>query len=313
MTQQKYESRGLPGVLRNALATACCVVAASCLAAEPVAPAEKPPADAGGRFIDTHVHFHDCSPGDLDKAAEWMKENHVLRCISHPLKQSRAKNEAERKQMLANYAQYKGRIARFCIVYTDEVTNEVEAVELLTREKQNGAVGFGEHYGVGGGASAGAMIDDPKCMLLFAACAKVGLPAMFHMDKNYNKDEKGLPHLEHVLKTYSNLTFIAHSDWWRNIGDGTCDRLLKTYPNLYADISCTVGRSPIGKDKAMAREFFIRNADKLMFGTDSGWWNLKKGAKAAAEFALIDELKLPPEVEEKICRRNAEKLYWAGK
>lgn len=264
---------------------------------------------ASARFIDAHVHFHDCAKGDLDKVADWMKSNGVQRCINHPLKQSRAKDETQRKQMLENYAPYKGRIARFCVIYTDEVASEEEAVKLLTREKQDGAVGFGEHYGVGGGAGAGSAIDDPRCMLLFAACAKVGMPVMFHMDRNYNLDEKGLPHLEKTLKTYPDLIFIAHSDWWRNLGDGTCDRLLKSYPNLFADLSCTVKRSVIGRDKALAREFFIRNADKLLFGTDSGWWSL--GNKPPApEFVLIDELNLPKDVEEKICRGNAERLFW---
>jgi hypothetical protein len=51
--------------------------------------AESMPSDNPGagksRFIDTHVHFQDCRQGDLDKVAEWMKSNHVQRCINHPL------------------------------------------------------------------------------------------------------------------------------------------------------------------------------------------------------------------------------------
>ena len=54
-----------------------------------------------------------------------------------------------------------------------------------------------------------------------------------------------------------------------------------------------------------------RNADKLLFGTDSGWWSI--GKKPAPEFALIDELKLPKEVEDKICQGNAAKLFWQDK
>jgi predicted TIM-barrel fold metal-dependent hydrolase len=149
-------------------------------------------------------------------------------------------------------------------------------------------------------------------MVLFAACEKVGLPVMFHMDRGRNLDEKGFIRLQNALKAYPKLIFIAHSDWWKGLGDGSCELLLKKYPNLYADISCTVGRSAIGRDKKMAREFFIRNADKLLFGTDSGWWSFKPGAKPAPEFALIDELKLPKEVEDKICRGNAERLFGFG-
>jgi predicted TIM-barrel fold metal-dependent hydrolase len=260
-----------------------------------------------GRFIDEHVHFHDCQKGDLDKVAEWMKSNHVLRCINHPLRQSRVRNDEERNQMLDNYAKYKGQIDRFCIIYPEEVSSVEEAAKILAREKQDGAIGFGEHYG------EGLMFDDPKNLRLYEACDKVGMPVMFHIDQNKNMDGKGLPGLEHVLKTFPNVVLIAHSFWWKHLSDGTCDRFLKTYPNLYADISATVRMSLIGRDKEFARAFFIRNADKLIFGSDSGWWSLGKDKKPAPEFALIDELKLPKDVEDKICRGNAERLFWGGK
>ncbi|MEI6176675.1 MAG: amidohydrolase family protein, partial [Verrucomicrobiota bacterium] len=278
--------------------------------------AEEPAKAPEGRFIDAHVHFHDRNPGDLDKAAEWMKANNVQRIINHPLMQSRANNDKERAQQIENYKPYKSSMARFCIVYSDEVNNVDEAVAILTREKQAGAVGFGEHYGSLFKPQPGAksqFIDDPKSMVLFAACEKVGLPVMFHMDRGSNLDEKDFPHLQNILKTYPKCIFIAHSDWWRSITDGSCGRLLETYPNLYADISCSVGRSPVGKDKAMAREFFIKHADKLLFGSDNGWWSFKPGAKPALEYAFIDEIKLPKDVEDKICRDNAKQLFWNNK
>lgn len=284
--------------------------------------AEEPANAQKGRFIDAHVHFQDRNAGDLAKVAEWMKANHVQRIMNHPLIQSRARDDKERAQQTENYKAFKGRMARFCIVHYDEVNSMDEAVAILNREKQAGAVGFGEHYGSpanpkpagvvnGKPVSKGLFIDDPKSMVLFAACEKTGLPVMFHMDRGCNLDEKGFPHLENVLKTYPKCIFIAHSDWWKSITEGACGRLLETYSNLYADISCTVGRSAIGKDKAMAREFFIRHADKLLFGSDSGWWSFKPGAKPALEYALIDELELPKEVEDKICRSNAERLFWS--
>lgn len=269
--------------------------------AETVEKAPTETTDAPRVFYDAHVHFHDRVAGDLDRVAEWMESVKVKRVINHPLRQSLPRNEQDRTQMLANYAKYKGRIDRFCIIYPEDVETVDAAVAILIREKNDGAIGFGEHYGTK------LMFDDPKNMRLYAACEKVGLPVMFHMDKNQNLDEKGLPRLENVLKTYPKCILIAHSDWWRSISDGTCGRLLQSYPNLYADISCTVKRSAIGKDKEMTREFFIRHADKLLFGTDSGWWSFNK--EPMPEFSLIDELKLPKEVEDKICRLNMEKLF----
>jgi predicted TIM-barrel fold metal-dependent hydrolase len=284
---------------------------ASILGAAGISGWDSPPAAATkpkpARFFDCHVHFHDTKPEDLDTVDKWMKVHGVDRCIIHPLAQSRPKNEAERKQMLENYNKYRGRIERFCMLFPDQPLSEEEAVKLLTREKADGAIGFGEHYGVG------LKFDDPLNMRLYAACEKVGLPVMFHMDKGKNIDEKGLPRLENVLKSYPRCVLIAHSDWWKHLDDGTCDRLLKNYPNLYADLSCTVQRSKIGRDKKFAREFMIRNANKLIFGTDSGWWSLKTEARPAPEFALIDDLNLPEDVEAKILRDNAAKLFPAAK
>jgi len=169
-----------------------------------------------------------------------------------------------------------------------------EVVKRLAREKQDGAVAFGEHYGG---------CEGPVNLRLFEACAKVGLPVMLHMSR------KGVPGLENALKRNPDCIIIAHSSaWWRFLEDGTCDRLLKTYPNLYADISCTCKGSLIVRDKKFAKEFLIRNADKLLFGTDSGSGSL--GKPSAPEFSLMQELNLPQEVEEQICRRNAEKLFW---
>jgi predicted TIM-barrel fold metal-dependent hydrolase len=269
-----------------------------------------------GRFIDAHVHFQDSKAGDLEKVDAWMQSNNVQRIINHPLRQSRANDDKARAQQAENYKAFAGRMARFCIIFPDEVNSVEEAVVILEREKKSGAVGFGEHYGeVSKPQPGGAKLkfDDPKNLVLFAACAKAGLPVMFHMDQHRNLDEKGFPRLENVLKTYPNLILIAHSDWWKGLGDGSCERLLQKHPNLYADISCTVGRSVIGRDKKFAHEFFIRHADKLLFGTDSGWWSFKAGGKPAPEFALIDELKLPKDVEDKICQSNAERLFWSDK
>ena len=255
-----------------------------------------------GRFIDAHVHFHACKTGELEKAIAWMTSNNVQRIINYPLAQSRPKNDAERKQMLENYAKYKDRIGRGCVIFPDEVNSVEEAVAILTREKQEGAVVFGEHYG------ENLKFDDPKNLRMYEACAKVGLPIMFHYnDRVRNIDEKGMPRLENVLKLYPSCTIIAHGDWWRSLPEGSCGRLLQAYPNLYADISCTVGRAGIRRDMVRSREFFIMHADKLLFGTDSGWWSF--GKSPAPEFALMDELKLPKEVEEKICRKNAERLF----
>jgi predicted TIM-barrel fold metal-dependent hydrolase len=260
-----------------------------------------------GRFVDTHVHFHACKPGALPKVAEWMGANDIRRVFNMPLEQSLPRDDGERRGMNENYAKYKGVIERFCIIEPGEVSSAQEAVEILKREMRDGAVGFGEHYG------RDLFIDDEKNMRLYAGCAKTGLPVLFHMDRTCNKDEKGLPHLESALGSNPDCTFIAHSDFWRSgYLDGSAEDLLQKYPNLYADISCTVKRATVFKgDLKEGREFVIRNVDKLFFGSDSGWWSF--GKAAMPEFALIDKLNLPDEVEVKLLRGNAARLFPVGK
>jgi predicted TIM-barrel fold metal-dependent hydrolase len=263
--------------------------------------AAKPPTDI--KFIDVHVHANSCTPGGLDIVADWMTRNHIDRCIVSPLdyKTSRDYTEEARKTMLANFAKYKGKMDRMCIIDPGEVQTVDEAVKILQKEIADGAIAFGEHYGVG------LMFDDPKNLLLYEACDKVGLPVMFHIDQNKNMVEKGMERVDNVLKKYPKCTLIAHAYWWRQLHDA--DRQLQQYPNLYADLSGTVVPDLLNRDHKFAREFIIRNQDKLLFGTDEGWWSFKKDPSPYKHYTFFETLKLPDDVRYKIYRGNAEKLF----
>lgn len=256
------------------------------------------------KLIDTHVHAMANRPGGLDGLAKWMEKNGVERCIVHPLTGSRAGSEAERDVMLANYRKYRGRIDRFCLIEPDEVTSVEQAVEILEKEKAAGAIGMGEHYG------RGMMFDDPKNLRLYAACEKVGLPVMFHIDQDKNMVERGLRRVERVLQMYPKVVLIAHASWWGHMPDGTCDRLLQQYPNLYADVSGDHIAGMLNRDRRYTRTFLIHNADKVLFGTDAGWWSFgKPKAERELQFDLFEQLDLPEEVRAKICHGNAARLF----
>lgn len=264
-----------------------------------------PPTDM--RFIDVHVHAFAVRDDGLDPVVAWMDRNAIERCIVSPLshKGSRESNEEERAALLANFAKHKGRIDRMCIINAGEVATVEEAVKILEREKRDGAVAFGEHYGVG------LMFDDPQNLLLYEACAKVGLPVMFHIDQNKNMVERGMERVEVVLRSYPKCTLIAHAYWWRQLEDA--DRQLQQYPNLYADTSGHVVPQVLGRDRAYAREFCIRNQDKILFGTDEGWWSFKDDPSKFEHYTFFESLDLPDEVRRKIYRGNAEKLFGWGK
>jgi hypothetical protein len=264
----------------------------------------RPPSDI--KFIDPHVHAMSVTPLGLRFVAQWMDERNVERCIVSPLnhKGSRPQNEEEYQTMLQNFLPYKGKIERMCIIKAGEVKSADEALTILKREAADGAIAFGEHYG------EGLMFDDPQNLMLYEACEKVGFPVMFHIDQNKNMVEPGMARVDRVLKMYPNCKLVAHAYWWRQLANGTCDRQLQEHPNLYADMSGHVVIDVLNRDRAYAREFLIRNQDKILWATDEGWWSFSsKDKQMNRHYTFLEELDLPDEVRRKIYRENSEKVY----
>ena len=192
-------------------------------------------------------------------------------------------------------------------------------VDMLSRYLEAGAVGVGEH-------KCGVAVDDPRNLEFFSAVSELELPLLFHMDTVRNTDKPGLPGLEKALQAAPKARFIGHANgWWANVsGDctpkdmgtypkgpvspgGAVDQLLDKYPNIYGDISAGSGCNALTRDKKWGREFLVRHADRLMFGTDY----LMTGQNIP-QFKALEEFDLPPDVKEKICRTNAEKVLKLG-
>lgn len=287
---------------KMALCVFAAVAGSVCVAGDPDRPTDRSSGEKG-MYFDIHVHANAWN-GDgfnLDRVSEWMDEHQVKRCIIQQFRQTLPRNEEERKLLVDNFEKYRGKIFPFCVIFAGDVATKEDAVKVLRGMKRDGAIGFGEHYG------EGLNVDDPKNLRLYEACAEVGLPILFHMDKNNNMDEKGLPHLEHAVKSNPNTIFIAHAPgWWQNMPDGTCEGLLQKYPNLYGDLSAGSGAGAISRDRKAGRDLLIRNADKLLFGTDSGSWSKER---PASQFTLFESLDLPVDVKAKIYGENAEGLF----
>ena len=78
---------------------------------------------------------------------------------------------------------------------------------------------------------------------------------------------------------------------------------MEKYPNLYGDLSEPGGEKAITRDPKFGREFIIRNAKQLVFGTD-----FLMGGQEVPQFELLDSLNLPEDVQAKIYRDNAKRL-----
>ncbi|MEZ6047002.1 MAG: amidohydrolase family protein [Planctomycetaceae bacterium] len=143
---------------------------------------------------------------------------------------------------------------------------------------------------------------------------------MFHIDTIRGKDKPGLLHLEEALATFPKLDFIGHGPgWWASIsGDieslggypegevvsgGAIDKLMDKYPNIYGDLSAGSGNNAIARDPEFGREFLIRRQDRICFGTD-----YLAPEQAVPQFATLEQMDLPLDVQEKIFRGNAIKI-----
>lgn len=330
---------------RNFLATAAAVAgaAASPLAcslwnapqawgAEPAPPAKTP---RTVRYIDIHTHLGPFYP-DKDLTADllvrFMDAHDVERAVVLPLVSPESAPIVQpTATALAAYKQFPDRIIPFCGVdgraltvppqRTGHVGGIKGLVDILQRYKDAGCKGLGEH-------KTGLAFDAPQQMYLYEACATVGFPILFHLDDIRNPDTPGLPRLERVLKAFPQLPLIGHAaGFWASIsGDatfedfgrypkvptptepgGALDRLMENHANLYGDLSEPGGERAIARDPKFGREFIIRHADQLLFGTD-----VLMPDQKIPQFELLDSLNLPADVQYKIYRGNAIKLLKLG-
>jgi hypothetical protein len=92
--------------------------------------------------------------------------------------------------------------------------------------------------------------------------------------------------LERRVQQFPGIRFVAHGpDFWNNISThrhpkyvhqrgaigqfGMIDRLLEVYENLYCDISGHSGFNALKRDPEKAREFLLKHASKILYGTDN--------------------------------------------
>ena len=156
---------------------------------------------------------------------------------------------------------------------------------ILDRFIEMGCVGIGE-------VTPNLQADDPRVVNMFRQCGKKNLPLIIHGNAvgagSYGlTDIPGSPHLARLLAAAPEATVIGHGPgFWAEIGggltleqkalypqgtysdEGSLWRLLRTYPNLYADISANSGRNAIARNEEAGIRFLNEFQDKVLFGSD---------------------------------------------
>lgn len=289
------------------------------------------------KFIDIHTHLGAFRPGQMVTPRGligWMDEHDVERAVILPLVSPEAAPVMQplmTSDAAIEAAQaHPDRLIAFCCL-DPRATVDPQApktnpnrqghvggvkglTDILKRYQDAGARGLGEH-------KVGLPFDHPQMMQLYEACDSLGLPILFHLDDLRGIDGPGLPRLERALKAFPKLPMIGHAcGFWSSIsGDATAedfgrypmrprpitpggalDRLLDACPNLYCDISEPGGEIALTRDPDFARDFVLRRADRLLFGSDY----LAPG-QAIPQFEILAAMNLPDDVAYKIHRGNA--------
>ncbi len=275
-----------------------------------------------GRYVDMHTHlgqtWNSHPPLTAEALLRWMDANQVAQAVVLPLINPESSSYPLTTDFVLRQTEnYRDRLIPFCSIdpRTSYQGGHKGLVGMLLKYKEAGCRGFGEH-------KPGLPIDDPRNLALYRACAEAKLPVLFHLDNLRNTDKPGLPGLEKALREVPDATLIGHGPgWWASISNGlrqqdlggypkgpvqpggALDTLMEKYANLYGDLSAGSGANAISRDPQFGREFLIRRADRLMFGTDF----LYPGQNVP-QLDLYAKIDLPAEVQNKVFRDNVRQL-----
>ena len=233
------------------------------------------------------------------------------------------------------------------------------SLDRLQRLVEHGACGFKFWKDLGlavrDGSGALLPVDDERLAPIFDKAAELKIPVMFHtadpeafftpIDRFNERYEElaahpdwsflGSPFSKASLLEQRNRVFARHPRTTfvaAHLGESSEDlsyvaELLDRHPNLYIDISARTAE--LGRQPYTAREFVIRFADRILFGTDllpdvgmyrlhyrfletdDQYFEYPSHASRQGRWNIYG-LSLPADVLEKIYRINALKLLAAG-
>ena len=228
-------------------------------------------------------------------------------------------------------------------------------LDRLDRQVERGAIGLKlwKDLGLSVRDRSGALlrVDDERLAPIFDKAAKLGIPVMFHtadpaafflpIDAQNERFEELAAHpdwsfhgsefskqellaqRDRVFARHPDTTFVAAHVAESGEALARVADLLEAHPNVSIDISA---RTPeLGRQPYTARKFFLRFADRILFGTDllpeismyrlyfrfletsDEYFEYPSHASRQGRWNIYG-MDLPDDVLEKVYRKNAEKL-----
>ncbi|HEY3298796.1 MAG TPA: amidohydrolase family protein [Armatimonadota bacterium] len=140
------------------------------------------------------------------------------------------------------------------------------------------------------------MYDNPDALRMFRYCGENGLPVTVHIDYEFDTGAKyprpnywyggGIDAFERAVRACPETTFLGHAPgFWAHIsGDDQFDKesypkgkvlpggkvasMLRSYPNLYCDISAGSGCNALSRDPEYAKDFLMEFQDRVLYARD---------------------------------------------
>lgn len=200
----------------------------------------------------------------------------------------------------------------------NEVPDIDDADKEIEKYLKKGAKAIGE-------LKFGLKADSSSMQRIYQLAEAYDVPVLLHWQ--YGMYTYEYENFHKILEKYPKVNFIGHAQsWWANIdknhndqavlypkgkvtAGGLTDRLLRDYPNIYADMSAGSGLNALTRDEEHAKGFLARHQDKLLYGSDcndvAGHGSTCSGGQAISKIKELTTRKIAG----KIFSKNAKKLF----
>ncbi|MGX5819777.1 amidohydrolase family protein [Chitinophaga lutea] len=250
-------------------------------------------------FIDVHNHQNSLGPADLQRLQKSMDALNMKVMVNLS-----GGSGARLKEMTGSV---KANAPQRFIVFANVNWSGVgepgwaeKAVKQLEEDVRNGASGLKVFKNLGLSAKDNTgkrvAVDDPRLDPVWAKCGELKIPVLIHaadpkpfwdpMDasnerwlelKTHPNRRRGsdnpapweqIIEEEHrMFKKHPRTTFInAHFGWYAN-DLAHLDTLMQEIPNMYVEFGAVIAE--LGRQPIMARKFFEKYQDRILFGKDS--------------------------------------------
>ena len=279
-------------------------------------------------MIDTHLHLGQLvleDPGlTPGKLLRWMDRHGIEKGIVMAVEVPEELDfYLTTKELLKLTRPHRDRLLPLCAVDPrHRYPGSFNPYPILEHYMDQGCVGYGENL-------CGLPVDDPMQQRVYEACDRLGLAIVMHIDHWINRDETGLPGFERMLKTYGNVKWVGHAQYfWREISaevgegerypegpvtpGGRLDELFRNNSNLFADLSAQSGYNAITRDPAFGLKFLKRWKHRLMFATDTIHTRPSPACSIVGTppmLGYIREAGLSKDAVERITAKNAAKVF----